>query len=154
MKTKFSILIVLVITGLLVSSSCKKAIEKIEESITPTFAATIDGHKFETESVVAIKSDTAIGIMAQKDSINIMLGFKEFKNGKYEIKPLGDDAFATYAPGQSTPLYLAVSGEIEVIEAEDKGLNFDIKFHFMAINAYADTIYVTDGVGKNIVNPI
>jgi len=154
MKTKLSILIVIISVGLLVSSGCKKTIEQIEESITPTLSATIDGHKFTTESVVAVKSDTIVGIMAQKDSVSIFLGFKEFKNGKYEIVPFGDDASATYSPGQSTPLYVAVSGEIEVIEAEDKGINFDVKFHFMAINANVDTIYVTNGVGKNIVNPI
>jgi len=154
MKNKFSILIVLAFTGLLISSSCNKVKDKIEEKLDPVITADLGGLKFETNSVVATKSDTAVGIMATKDSINLFLGFKEFKNGKYEIKPLGDDAFASYMPGQSTPLYLAVSGEIEVIEAEDNGLNFDIKFHFMAINAYADTIYVTNGEGKNIINPI
>ena len=154
MKNKISILIALIFTGVLISSSCNKIEEKIEEKLSPVITADIGGLKFETNSIVATKSDSAIGIMATKDSISLFLGFKEFKNGKYEIKPLGDDAFAIYTPGQSTPLYAAISGEIEVIEAEDNGLNFDIKFHFMAINANADTIYVTNGVGKNIINPI
>ena len=154
MKTKLTFIIALVFTTLLISSSCEKIEEKIEEKLTPQLSADLNGTNWETKSVFALKSDSGFSITAAEDSTMIILFIKEFKNGKYHIS---DTSFlATYTTDKEvTNIHVGLSGEIEIIESEDHGANFDIKFNFMSISTLTgDTVYVTNGKGKNIINPI
>ena len=153
MKTKITLLVLIVFGGLLLSTSCEKATEKLLEKLTPEFSADVDGTTWKTKDVFALKSDSGFSITAAEDTVMFMFFIKEFKNGKYDISN-STEAAATYTIGDSPDIHIGLSGEIEVIEAEDNGVNFDIKFHFMAVNIVGDTVYITNGEGKNIINPI
>jgi len=152
MKVKIT-LISLFLFGLMVfSQSCKKTTEELIDNITPTFSAEVDGVVWKTNSVIALKTDTAFVTTATEDSTLFILSVKAFKNGKFTID--GTNAIATYSNDNSANLYIATRGEIEVLEAEDHGGNFNMKFHFTAFNLNGDSVVVTNGDSKNIVNPL
>jgi len=146
------IILTLVIVGILLSSSCEKITDKIIDKLSPEFTTDIDGTTWETKAVLALKSDSGFNITASEDTTMFMLFIKEFKNGTFDIK--NGEAAATYTIGEQANIHVSLSGEIEVKEAEDHGGNFDINFHFMAVNLLGDTVYITNGKGRNIINPL
>ncbi|MCK5856781.1 MAG: hypothetical protein KAG64_04785 [Bacteroidales bacterium] len=151
MKTKITIFAFLLFGGLLLSTSCEKAVDKLLEKITPDLSTEIDGTVWKTHNVLAFDTDSGFTVTAAEDSTYFAFAINEFKNGKY---PINNINVATYTFGESFNIFVASEGEIEVSEAEDNGGNFNMKFHFKAFNIAGDSVMITNGVAKNIINPL
>ena len=134
---------------IILSSSCKKTIEEIADDITPSFSCTIDGLHWSSHTTAGTLNDTGIVVTAYKDSTIILLSLNNSNVGSYDIDNV--NTLASYSPDGSLNTYLAIDGMIEIKEITTNIKTIDLEFNMMAVNLALDTIYITNGVGSNIL---
>ena len=137
------------ISGLLIFSSCEKAIEEIAE-IIPTLSCDIDGTNWSTHSVIGSQSDTGIVFMAFEDTIMVSLVLKEVAVGTYTIDNFNN--FATYSYDESFNIFVGTSGTVSVTNINEENNRVDLSFNFKGFNLLGDSVNITNGTGDNLLS--
>ena len=131
---------------LLISTSCKKEEEKIEESWGIIFTVVASGgDSWDVTSATAEMIGNEFVIRTAKDNKEVVLTIKEFAEGSYFFNdPLN---YGTYTSNKSdaTKLYNSTNiadNYIEIINIHSDGARFDGKFSFLAtdVNNNVQTI--------------
>ena len=147
MKTKIGFIGLALLGMLIISTSCKKEEDKVEETIGISFAVTTsDGVNWTTSSVTAKMEGNSFVIKAVKDNKEVVLTIKDFSKGTYRF----DDTenHATYTPDNSNAANLYTSSEstdnyVEITNIHTDGVKFDGKFSFLAIDTNMNVVTVS-----------
>ena len=153
MKTKFYILGLFLMGGLLFTSSCKKEAEEIVASITKNIAVSIDGESWKTETVTTVKSNNKYFITALKGTEQLIFSLKDLAVGTYAIDLSNNTAVFTNGTDPVKNIFSAGSGEVKITAIIKDGKEFEGTFNLVTINASGDVKIFTGGTMTNVLIP-
>ena len=155
MKSKFTLIALFLMGGLLFNSSCKKTEEAIIDKIAENVDVLIDGDKWHTETITTVKSGNNYVITAIKGTTeSLMFTLTDLAVGEYSLKPgTGNSAVYTNGTDFAKNIYSAASGHVKITAIIEDGKEFEGTFEFTAFNANLDSKMFTVGTLVNIKNP-
>lgn len=151
MNTKIKFLGLALFGMLIISTSCKKEEEIIEESFGVIF--TVSGNdSWDTNTATAEMTGTSLVIKTSKDKKEIVLTIKDFAKGKYYFDDEANFAKYTSDNTDASKWYLSTISHdnfIEIINIHSDGIKFDGKFSFLGIDAN-DNVQTITGSWINV----
>ena len=130
-------------------SNCGKTEDEIIEDITPVMTAKVDGETWSTKIAAGVNSTLFI-ISGTKDKELITLKIPTKAIGVYPIDGLNNFAFYTPESDSISDSYIAYKGTIDLKSMNTIRTQVNGTFEFTAVNANSDTIYISEGIFKNI----
>ena len=153
MRLKITTALVILMGGLLFSSSCSKDEEILIEPIKTTVTASIDGTTWKTEEVFSTKTGGEYYITAVKGDENLVIRLPEIKADTFVIST-GNPTAATYYMDPTDPLKIYAAGSGSVIITKVNANDFDATFSFSAKNAMNQKKEFTNGNMLKITIPL
>jgi hypothetical protein len=155
MKSKFTLIALFLMGGLLFNSSCKKTEEAIVDKIAENIDVLIDGDKWHTETITTVKNGNNYIITALKGTNeSLIFTLTDLAVGEYSLKPgSGNSAVFTNGNDPAKNIYSAGGGSVKITAIIEDGKEFEGTFEFTAFNANLDSKMFTSGTMINIKNP-
>lgn len=144
MKFKITTSLVILMSGLLFTSSCSKDAETIIEPIVTTVTTSIDGTTWKTEEVFSTKSGGEYFITAIKGDENLIIRLPEITADTFVIST-GNPTAATYSMDLTDPLKIYAAGSGSIIITKVNATDFDATFSFSTKNAINQKKEFTNG---------
>ena len=147
MKTRVRLIGLALLGMLIISTSCKKEEDKVEERLGTHFTVTTsDGGSWTADAPSGKIEGGSFVIKGSKDGKEVVLTIKEFVKAKYSFD--NSSNHATYTPDKSdaSKLYsssISADNYVEIINIHTNGTTFDGTFSFLSMNANNDIITVS-----------
>ncbi len=153
MKTKIKFLGLALIGLLILSTSCKKTEDSIEETLGELFAVNIDGSaawdsNTANATIVAKMENSKLKITLKNGGKEVVLYAEKFEKEKFTFDDTVNSGTyktdgITYASSES------INNYIEITNIHSDGKKFDAKFNFTGFNGAADS-KVISGTWANV----
>ncbi len=153
MKTKIKFLGLALIGLLILSTSCKKTEDSIEETLGELFTVQVDGSNAwdsntANATIVAKMENSKLKITLKNGGKEVVLYAEKFEKEKFTFDDTVNSGTykedgITYASSES------INNYIEITNIHSDGKKFDAKFNFTGFNGAADS-KVTSGTWANV----
>ena len=153
MRLKITTALIILMGGLLFSSSCSKDEETLIEPIKTTITTSIDGTTWKTEDVISIKSGGEYFITAIKGDESLIIRIPEITADTFVIST-GNPTAAVYSLDDTDPIKIYNAGSGSVIITKVNATDFDATFSFSTKNAIGQKKEFTNGNMIKITIPL
>jgi hypothetical protein len=145
MKLNIKFIGIAIVGLLMLTASCQKELDKLEEDFGVVYTVEENGkslwtNKTESTSIEAVMEHSRIKLTLKDGSKEVVLYAKEFEKGKYIFDQLKHASSGMYKDASST-YEGAYGGDnyIEIKYIHTDGKLFDGKFSFVCANSSGDT---------------
>ncbi|MCK5775913.1 MAG: hypothetical protein KAH25_07055 [Bacteroidales bacterium] len=151
MKTNIKILGLALIGLLILTSSCEKEKDAVEETLGVVFAVNVDASEAwssntDNATLVAEKDGTKLKITIKSSGKEVVLYAEKFEKGKFTFDDTTNSG--VYKDGTDYDSSVSIDNYIEITNVHTDGKKFDAKFSFMGFNSAQESKIISGSMAN------